>query len=342
MRQRAIVDPCRGVTDHQVALGIGQIRSGWPGDVTGSHRPVDTDFRRPRADEAAETVLRVTCVMRRAMAGPVRHAAIMPEGHTIHRLAREHRTLFGGAVVCAESPQGRFAEGAATISGRVLSRVEPYGKHLLYRFDGLPERLHVHLGLYGKFVPGRLPAPEPRGALRLRLIGKESYADLRGPTACELMLPGDVKALLARLGPDPLKPRADPQRAWLKLSRSRTAVGALLMDQSVIAGVGNVYRAEVLYRARLSPFRMGRDVSAAQFAALWSDLVALMRLGVRDGRIVTTLPSDRPAGRQRRPQREDAHYVYRRTGEPCRICGTPIRTALMAARNLYWCPVCQK
>ncbi|HEX4432299.1 MAG TPA: DNA-formamidopyrimidine glycosylase family protein [Frankiaceae bacterium] len=266
----------------------------------------------------------------------------MPEGHTIHRLAREHRELFGGAVVQAQSPQGRFEDGAAAISGRVLQRVEPYGKHLLYRFEGLPERLHVHLGLYGKFVPGHLPAPEPRGALRLRLVGRESYADLRGPTACELMLPGEVKALLARLGPDPLKPRADPQQAWLRLSRSRTSVGALLMDQAVLAGVGNVYRAEVLYRALLSPFRMGRDVSAAEFSALWTDLVHLMRLGVRDGRIITTLPEDRPAGRRRRPLREDSHYVYRRTGEPCRRCGTAIRTELMAGRNLYWCPYCQK
>ncbi len=265
----------------------------------------------------------------------------MPEGHTIHRLAREHRRLFGGSVVCAESPQGRFAEGAALISGRVLASVEPYGKHLLYRFGGLPERLHVHLGLYGTFVPGQLPAPEPRGALRLRLTGQGSYADLRGPTACELMLPGEVKALLARLGPDPLKSRADPQRAWSRLSRSRTAIGALLMDQAVIAGVGNVYRAEVLYRARLSPFRLGRDVSAAEFAGLWTDLVQLMRLGVRDGRIITTLPEDRPAGWRRRPRREDSHYVYRRAGEPCRVCGTPIRTEVMVGRNLYWCPYCQ-
>jgi endonuclease VIII len=266
----------------------------------------------------------------------------MPEGHTIHRLAREHTELFGGATVQASSPQGRFEDGAAAISGRVLRRVEPYGKHLLYRFEGLPERLHVHLGLYGKFAGGPLPAPEPQGALRLRLSGGESYADLRGPTACELMLPGEVKALLGRLGPDPLKPRADPQAAWLRLSRSRTFVGALLMDQTVLAGVGNVYRAEVLYRAALSPFRMGRDVSADEFGALWIDLVHLMRLGVRDGRIVTTLPEDRPPGRRRRPLREDAHYVYRRTSEPCRRCGAPIRTELMAARNLYWCPFCQK
>jgi endonuclease VIII len=265
----------------------------------------------------------------------------MPEGHTIHRLAREHTRLFGGAPVEASSPQGRFTEGAALVSGHVLRKVEPYGKHLLYRFDGIPERLHVHLGLYGKFVGGALPPPEPRGALRLRLCNGESYADLRGPTACELLLPGDITALLARLGPDPLRPRADPRPAWERLSRSRTVIGALIMDQTVVAGVGNVYRAEVLYRAGLSPYRMGRDVSAAEFSGLWADLVQLMRAGVRDGQIVTTLPPDRPRGSRRRPTRNDAHYVYRRTGQPCRRCGTPIRTALLAGRNLFWCPRCQ-
>ncbi len=265
----------------------------------------------------------------------------MPEGHTIHRLAKAHTRAFGGAVMEASSPQGRFEDGAALISGRVLRKVEPYGKHLLYRFDGLPERLHVHLGLYGKFTEGPLPPPFAQGALRLRLIGAETYADLRGPTACELMLPGDITDLLARLGPDPLRLRVDPEPAWLRLSRSRTAIGALLMDQAVIAGVGNVYRAEVLFRAGLSPFRMGRDVSRPEFAGLWSDLVALMRAGVREGRIVTTLPRDRPTGSRRRPTREDASYVYRRTGLPCRRCGTPIRTELMVARNLYWCPRCQ-
>ncbi len=265
----------------------------------------------------------------------------MPEGHTIHRLARAHLRAFGGERVGASSPQGRFEGGAALITGRVLAGVLPYGKHLLYRFDGLAEQLHVHLGLYGKFTSGPLPAPEPVGALRLRFVGAAEYADLRGPTACELMLPAEAAALLARLGPDPLRARADPEPAWQRVARSRTAIGALLMDQAVLAGVGNVYRAEVLFRACLSPYRPGRDVAREEFAAIWADLRALMRAGVREGRIVTTLPADRPAGRRRAPRREDAHYVYRRTGEPCRRCATPVRTALMAARNLYWCPRCQ-
>ncbi len=265
----------------------------------------------------------------------------MPEGHTIHRLARSHTETFAGRPLELSSPQGRFVDGAALLSGQVLRTVEPYGKHLIYRFDGRAERLHVHLGLYGKFVTHALPAPDPVGALRLRFVGQSAYADLRGPTACELMLPGEVTALLARLGPDPLRARANPEPAWLRVSRSRVALGALVMDQAVMAGVGNVYRAEVLYRAGLSPFRPGREVRRDEFDALWTDLVLLMRAGVREGRIVTTLPADRPRGARRRPAREDSHYVYRRTGLPCRRCGTPIRTEVMVGRNLYWCPVCQ-
>ena len=263
----------------------------------------------------------------------------MPEGHTIHRLAREHTRLFAGRPVRASSPQGRFADGAALLDGRVVERLEPWGKHLLHVVEG-GLWLHVHLGLYGGWATGPLPAPPPRGALRLRLEGEDAWADLRGPTACELWTPADVDALTARLGPDPLRRDADPERAWRRLSRSRVVLGALLMDQSVLAGIGNVYRAEVLFRQGLSPYRPGREVSRAAFDALWLDLVTLLRAGVRAGRIVTTRPEDRerPSGRARR---EDAHYVYRRTGLPCRVCGTPVQHAVMVARNLFWCPHCQ-
>lgn len=263
----------------------------------------------------------------------------MPEGHTIHRLAREHRRLLVGRTVSAASPQGRFADGAARIDGRRLRRVEPYGKHLFYAFAGA-EPLHVHLGLYGTFVAGELPAPEPRGALRLRLSTEESYVDLRGPTACELLTPPEVRSIRARLGPDPLRRSARPEFAWERVRISRVALGALLLDQSVLAGVGNVYRAEILFRHRIDPHRAGRGLSEEEWQAIWSDLQLLMRAGVRAGRIVTTLPEHR--NRRRGPaSREDSFYVYRRTGLPCRVCGTEVRTEVMAARNLYWCPTCQ-
>ena len=162
----------------------------------------------------------------------------MPEGHTLHRIAIEHRRLFLCQVVRASSPQGRFADGAALLDGRMLTGVEAYGKHLFHRFEGLGDRLHVHLGLYGTFVSGVTPAPEPRGALRLRMIADGHYVDLRGPTRCELLTAGERTALLARLGPDPLRPSADPEPARQRIVRSKTAIGALLMDQAVLAGSG--------------------------------------------------------------------------------------------------------
>ena len=263
----------------------------------------------------------------------------MPEGHTIHRLARDHRPLLVGRTVRVSSPQGRFAAGAALVDGRTVTRVEPYGKHLWYRFDG-GELLHVHLGLYGKWADGPLPAPEPKGALRVRLQTEEHYLDLRGPTHCDLVTPAERTAVLERLGPDPLRPDADPDLAWDRIVRAKTPIGQLLMDQKVLAGIGNVYRAEVLYRAGLSPFRPGRDVERETWDRLWLDTVQLMRAGVRAGRIVTTERADRDR-RTGPARREDSHYVYRRDGLPCRRCGTEVRTEVMAARNLFWCPVCQ-
>jgi endonuclease-8 len=121
-------------------------------------------------------------------------------------------------------------------------------------------------------------------------------------------------------------------------------VAALLMDQSVLAGVGNVYRAEVLFRHGIDPYRPGRSLTRAAFDAMWADLVTLMREGVRTGRIDTVRPEHTPEA-MGRPPRVDDHggevYVYRRAGQPCHLCGTEVRTAVLAARNLFWCPGCQ-
>jgi len=263
----------------------------------------------------------------------------VPEGHSIHRLARRHQQLFTGQVLRASSPQGRFADGAAVLDGARFEGTDAWGKHLFHHYEG-DLRLHVHLGLYGKFTEGPLPAPEPRGALRLRLVGDERWLDLRGPIACEVLTAQECREKTDALGPDPLRRGSDPAQVLARLARSRTAVGALLMNQAVVAGIGNVYRAEILFRHGVSPFLPGRDLDEDTWLAMWADLRVLMDAGVRSGRIVTTEPDDRerPAGRARGV---DSHYVYRRTGQPCRRCETPISQVEMAARNLFWCSWCQ-
>ncbi|WP_019928822.1 Fpg/Nei family DNA glycosylase [Nocardia sp. BMG111209] len=269
----------------------------------------------------------------------------MPEGHTLHRLARLHHKRFAGGVVRVSSPQGRFADGAALVDGHVLVRAEAWGKHLLHRYEsGL--FVHVHLGLYGTFTETAGPLGDPVGQVRMRMIGTGRTAgplwgtDLRGPSACEVLYGPEVTALTGRLGPDPLRADAEPDRAWHRIHRSARSIAALLMDQSVVAGVGNVYRAELLFRHHISPHRPGRDLHRDEWDAMWTDLVELMRLGVRRGKIVVVRPEhDRgaPAYAEGKPRT----YVYRRTGEPCRICGTPVRHAVLEARNLFWCPTCQ-
>ncbi|MFC8344696.1 Fpg/Nei family DNA glycosylase [Streptomyces sp. NPDC057280] len=272
----------------------------------------------------------------------------MPEGHTIHRLALDYAERFSGAAVRVSSPQGKFSDAAALLDGAPLTRTEAHGKHLFLGFRGTgpdTDWVHIHLGLFGKVTFGDAPAPPPTDTVRLRLANATSYVDLRGPTTCALITDAEKDAIHARLGPDPLREDADPQAAYRRISRSRTTIAALLMDQKVIAGVGNVYRAEVLFRHGVDPYRAGKEVTAREWDAIWRDLVGLMREGVRHNRIDTVRPEHTPEA-MGRPPRVDDHggevYVYRRATLPCHICGGEIRTADLAARNLFWCPGCQR
>jgi DNA-formamidopyrimidine glycosylase len=267
----------------------------------------------------------------------------MPEGHTLYRLARDLTDAFAGGHVRASSPQGRFAADAALIDDTELIGAESGGKHLFVQFAG-DRFVHVHLGLIGKWdvCPG--PAPLPVGAVRLRLENAASYADLRGATICDLVGRERRDQVLGRIGPDPLRPDADPAVAWRRIHRSDRAIGDLIMDQEVLAGVGNVFRAEVLFRHRIDPLRPGRTLRASQWQTIWDDLVGLLAEGVRTGRIDTVRFEHTPEA-MGRPPRKDDHggevYVYRRTGQPCLVCGTAIRTTVLKGRNLFWCPRCQ-
>lgn len=262
----------------------------------------------------------------------------MPEGHTLHRLARLHQRRFAGTGVAVSSPQGRFPD-AALVDGLVFRGASAWGKHLFHHYEGGPI-VHIHLGLYGTFREGRVPLSAPVGAVRMRIVGAEYGTDLRGPTACAVVDEAQMSAILDRLGPDPLRGDADPTEAWDRISKSRRAIGALLMDQSVLAGVGNVYRSELLFRHGIDPYRPGRDIGRVEFASAWDDLVELMKVGVRRGRIIVVRPEHDHGAPPYGPRRPRT-YVYKRAGEPCRLCDTPVRTAQMEGRNLFWCPGCQ-
>lgn len=230
------------------------------------------------------------------------------------------------------SPQGRFAEGASLIDGTELKATEAWGKHLFYHFA--EERiLHVHLGLYGKFWPFTPPAAETHRQVRLRLAGDRKGYDLTGPTACDLIDGYERDAIVARLGPDPIRTEADGGAVLPKLGRRRSSIGEAVMDQSVVAGVGNVYRAESLFVHGIHPARPANTVRADEWDPLWSTLVQMLRAGVKARQIITVDPAD-PAVTDGRTR-----YVYKQ--DHCARCGTPIRRWDLGGRWAYACETCQ-
>jgi len=262
----------------------------------------------------------------------------MPEGHTVHRIAIDHTRDFVGQKVKLESPQGRFSEEAKKLTGKQLKSVSAHGKHLCYEFPA-GRIVHIHLGLYGKFHPHKTPPPEPRGAVRLRLVGKEKAFDLNGPNRCELIAKADWTKIRERLGPDPLRDDADPEGVWARIKKTKQAIGKLLMDQSVIAGVGNVYRAEVLFLQGIHPERAGHDVTRKEFDALWKKIVELMTIGVKYNRIIIADPRD--VGKPRsRMNRDERLLIYKH--KQCTKCDGDVDWWDLGARKAYACKRCQE
>jgi endonuclease VIII len=270
----------------------------------------------------------------------------MPEGHTIHQIARDHRRLLKGRRLAVSSPQERFTTGAALLDGHVLDGVDAFGKHLFYQWHR-GAVLHVHLGLFGRFTIHRGEVvPAAVGAVRLRMTadggdGRPPLTlDLRGPTDCSVLMPGERDAIIDRLGPDPLHADANPSLFVAKVARTARPIGAVLLDQSVIAGLGNVYRAEVLFVCGIDPRRPGRDLSEAELRCVWDTAKSMLRQGVRDRRIVTVDRSELDAPLGRRVQRGEATYAYHRA--VCLRCGSEIEHVELGNRLCYFCPVCQR
>jgi endonuclease-8 len=262
----------------------------------------------------------------------------MPEGHTIHRLAKDHSPILKGRPVAVSSPQGRFSSDAALVDGVVLERIEPYGKHLFYEWaNGMVG--HVHLGLFGKFRVATGPdAPDPVGMVRMRMATDLGTIDLAGPTDCSIGTPEDRTAVLARLGPDPLRRDAKPQLALARIRKSNQPIGQLLLDQKVLAGVGNVFRAEALFVNGINPRRPGSKLDDAELEALWTTIVAMLRQGVKDNRIITIDRREFPV-KMGHHRRGETTYVYHR--DICLRCGTPVQTVELGGRACYYCPTCQ-
>lgn len=209
---------------------------------------------------------------------------------------------------------------------------EAVGKHLFLCFERAV--VHIHLGLFGRFRRFPLPAPEPKGALRLRLVGSTHAWDLRGPTCCEIIDEDARAALLARLGADPLAAKPDPQAAWARIRKTSRPIGAVLLDQRIFAGLGNVYRAEILFMLRIHPETPARALTKRQFNALWKLARELLARGVKEKRIVT-----RPPVKGRRLRRDEALHVYARRA--CQRCGAAVRRWTVGARAIDACETCQ-
>lgn len=333
----------------------------------------------------------------------------MPEGHSVHRIARQFAVNYVGTAPEVTSPQGRFAQGAEVLSGREMLDARAVGKHMFLEFSD-DHWLRVHLGIYGAWdfagevkthpsiqIHGVTPGhsklgqtgeysradqavtvdrdaedsvtsigaprrtrvrmaeedrasaeletfpPEPVGQVRVRLLNETVCADLRGPTACEVLTPAQVNQVMDRLGPDPANANTERERERFisRAHRKRTPIGLVLMDQAVVAGIGNVYRAEMLFRAGLNPHTPTNQLGEATLGALWDDWAHLLEIGITVGQMMTIDGLTGEAYQRALVERDERHWVYKLEGTPCKQCGTNIVLEEMGNRKLYWCVKCQ-
>ncbi|WP_166984592.1 Fpg/Nei family DNA glycosylase [Canibacter zhoujuaniae] len=338
----------------------------------------------------------------------------MPEGHSVHRIARQFEANFVGRVTEVTSPQGRFADGAALISGTRMVRATAVGKQMFLQFEN-QLWLRVHLGIYGAWdfsgevlvhpsiqvhgvtaasgqqaasgarrfgqtqmagvvapidgeaedsvtsigAPrrarvrmaendktgdvGSLWPPPPVGQVRARLLTETVCADLRGPTACEVLTEAELQGVLNRLGPDPANDasQAAAERFIKRAAKKPTPIGLVLMDQAIIAGIGNVYRAEMLFRAALDPHTPANQLPRETLQNLWDDWVHLLETGISVGQMITKDGLTGSAYALALRDRDARHWVYKKEGTACERCGAEIQLEEFGKRKLYWCPGCQ-
>ena len=239
------------------------------------------------------------------------------------------------------SANGRM--GQTNQHGTELPTYDSVGENSIFSI-GAPRRTRVRMSEQEREIdPADAFPPEPVGQVRVRLLSDTVCADLRGPTACEVLDPTQVETVIAKLGPDPeLENTPEVEQRFVNVVRKKpTPIGRLLMDQGVVSGIGNVYRAEMLFRAGLNPHAPGKSLSDETVRDLWQDWAHLLHIGVATGQMMTMDGLEGERYRLAMKNRADRHWVYKREGLPCRVCGTHIVLEVMAARKLYWCPCCQ-
>lgn len=258
----------------------------------------------------------------------------MPEGDTIAWAANRMRPVLEGRVPDEiRTPQPRHARDRwpERLTGREVVRVDTHGKHLFIRFDG-GLTLHSHLrmtGAWGVYQPGRRWGRSPRRAWLVLRVGGVDVVQFDGPVL-ELMTTGRTRfdQRLAGLGPDVLADAFDRDRflARLRGDDPTRPIGDALLDQRTVAGIGNMWKAEGCWEARVDPWRAVRDVSDAEAVAIVEGLRPRMLSSAVDG------------------PRAISHQVYGKPGQPCPRCGTRIRSRGQGDDNriMYWCPGCQR
>jgi endonuclease-8 len=278
----------------------------------------------------------------------------VPEGDTIHNAARRvAAALVGSEIRSIEMPQERHAKDcwAERLRGRDVTGVDAHGKHLFVRFDG-DLTLHSHLrmgGAWGVYERGRR---WHRPAHRAWLVIKTDDHDVvqfDGPVL-ELMTEGRTRfdQRLSALGPDVLAEPDFDRDEFLKRLRGDDpgrGIGDALLDQRIVAGLGTVWKSEGCFLAGLSPWRPIATVTDDEALRVIEAVRPLMKRSVeRGGRIVTWEPAEQSPSARRPRRRERATWVFERSGQPCRRCGTRVQFRGQGDdnRNTFWCPECQR
>jgi formamidopyrimidine-DNA glycosylase len=272
----------------------------------------------------------------------------MVEGHGVKRVCERHKRLLLNKLFKCDSPNGRFTEGAKRIDNKILYRIESIGKNLFYFFRG--ERnikesstvVHIHFGMSGRFYNSNLASlPKCTPTTRLRMVNKKAnIGALLSAMTCVAGPLSLYEQKKMRLGQDPLRHDADKNTffgctIFGTNAQRRAHIGDVLMDQQKLAGVGNIYRAEICYKARLHPLTKVSSLSVLEMDKVWYHSVDLLQRGFLQGSILTVDEVDKSLpsydGRRR--------YIYNQS--VC-LCGGVVRSFTMKGRNCYVCEACQR